>query len=285
MANWLTYFKERFPFPVYVVLVGGIALSGNVLARGSFEWRGFLIAFVGLMGFFALLRLMDELKDYEKDLIVHPQRPLPRGVLKVETVAKVIRVAAVGMVVYSGLVAAFSNLEAGICYFVVTVWLWLMFKEFYLGQWLVDRPLAYAISHQLILLPLCAFAVLTHDGERAYMASTWIYGSCVMGAFFSYEVCRKLDPRAHPLLKTYLYIYGGPKTWLLVFVLNVVAAVSAYALDLGWWLWLPEIATVMTVGWVVKWPLQYKWGETVATLSLVLHIWAMSFAFFLSFWI
>lgn len=283
MANWLTYFKERFPFPVYVILVGGIVLSGNVLALGAFAWKGYAIAFVGLMVFFALLRLMDELKDYEKDLVVHPRRPLPRGVLKVESVARVIQITAVAMVVYSGVVAALTSIEAGVCYLIVTVWLWLMFKEFYLGQWLVDRPLLYAITHQLILLPLCGFAVIVHDAARVESASTWLYGTCVLGAFFSYEVCRKLDPRAHPLLKTYLYMYGGPKTWVLVFALNVIAGVAAFFLDLGWWLWLPEVATVMVVGWVVKWPLKYKWGELAATVSLVMHIWALSFAFFLSF--
>ena len=84
-------------------------------------------------------------------------------------------------------------------------------------------------------------------------------------------------------MKTYLYIYGPNRTWLLVTVLNVIAGVSAFFLDLGWWLWLPEVATVMAVGWVTKWPLKYKWGESTATLSLVLHIWALSFAYFLSF--
>ena len=38
------------------------------------------------MLFFAELRLMDELKDYEKDLIAHPERPLPRGLLSREEV-------------------------------------------------------------------------------------------------------------------------------------------------------------------------------------------------------
>jgi len=283
VANWLTYFKERFPFPVYFILVSGFALSGNVLAVGAFDALGFAYVFVGFMVFFALLRLMDELKDYEKDLVVHPKRPLPRGILKTETVAKVIRATAVVMVLYSGVLASLLNHEAGALYLIVTIWLWGMYKEFYLGSWLVDRPLLYAITHQLILLPLCAFAVVAHDGARLMEPSTWWFGSCILGAFFSYEVCRKLDPRAHPLLKTYLYIYGPSRTWLLVTALNIIAGVSAFFLDLGWWLWLPEVATIMAVGWVTKWPLKYKWGESTATLSLVLHIWALSFAYFLSF--
>ena len=66
-------------------------------------------------------------------------------------------------------------------------------------------------------------------------------------------------------------------------MLNLVGGVSAYFLGLGLWLWLPELATIFTLAWIVKWPNQFKWAENVATLSLVLHIWALSFAYFLNF--
>ena len=78
---WLIYSKERFPLVTYLLLVGGITLSAQLLHSSAIDWKGFGVASVALLLFFAELRLMDELKDYEKDKIAHPGRPLPRGLV------------------------------------------------------------------------------------------------------------------------------------------------------------------------------------------------------------
>ena len=105
----------------------------------------------------------------------------------------------------------------------------------------------------------------------------------MLGSFFSYEVCRKLDPHAHPLLKTYLAVYGIRKVVMLVLVLNVIAGAAAGFLGLGWWLWLFEALTIFVLVWIGVLPTRYKFAELAATVSLVMHIWALSFAFFLNF--
>lgn len=280
MANWLIYLKERFPLPVYVLLVGGIACSGSLIASGKLEALGFAFAFVGIFCFFGVLRLMDELKDYEKDVIVHPERPLPRGILKTDQVEKLIHRLVMSMVVFALVVGGVASWVAGLNYLVITIWLWLMYKEFYLGSWLVDRPLLYAISHQLILLPICSFAVVVHDASLLSATATWYYGLAVLGAFFSYEVCRKLDPKAHPLLKTYLTVYGAKLTVVFVFVLNLIAAYAAVHLGLRWWLWPFEALTVLSLVVLFVAPAKYKLAEGAATLSLLFHIWGVSFAYF-----
>lgn len=279
MANWLTYLKERFPLPVYFLLVGGIACSGSLIAKGQVEPLGFALAFIGILWFFGVLRLMDELKDYEKDVIVHPQRPLPRGVLKSEQVSKAILLLVGGMVLFSLIAGALTSITAGVNFLVVTIWLWLMYKEFYLGTWLVNRPILYAISHQLILLPICSFAILLHDPMLLKSPTTWYYGLAVLGAFFSYEVCRKLDPKAHPLLKTYLTVYGPRITVVFVLVLNLIAAYAALHLGIRNWLWPFEMLTLLSLIVLFSAPAKYKLAEGAATLSLLFHIWGVSFAY------
>jgi len=259
-------------------MVGGIACSGSLIATGVISARGFVVTFIGLMWFFFVLRLMDELKDYRKDLIAHPERPLPRGLLKPEAVERAIRFLVLGMVVFALAAAFVLNPPAGICFLVITGWLWLMYREFYLGEWLVERPLLYAVSHQLILLPVCAFAVLVHDGGLVSSPPTWFYGLCVLGAFFSYEICRKLDPGAHPLLKTYLSLYGPPITALLVVATNAIAAFAARNLALRAWLWPFELLTLASLIVLFVAPDRYKLTEGTATLSLLFHIWGVSFA-------
>lgn len=286
MASWLIYVKERFPIPVYLLLVGGISLSGNYLATGQFSARPFAMALVGNMIFFFVLRLMDELKDYQKDLVVHPARPLPRGLLQLPQVAGAINGIMLSMLAYGAVLGVLISWTVALNYWVIAGWVWLMYKEFYTNGWLADRPLLYAITHQVILLPVCSLAVIVHRPEMISMPATWIYGTVVLGSFFAYEVCRKLDPKAHELHQkcqsytTYLVTYGPWKTFAIVVVLNAIAGLAAALSGTKSLLWPFELLTLVAFLVVIKKPEKYKLGEGAATLSLLFHIWCITFLHF-----
>ncbi|MCM2280669.1 MAG: hypothetical protein NDI61_02345 [Bdellovibrionaceae bacterium] len=297
MKNWLIYLKERFPLPVYFLLVGGMSLSGSVLATdtgtgtatgdlasSTVDWGGLVLSFFGLLLFFAVLRLMDELKDYQKDVLAHPERPLPRGLLGTEQVARVIQMAMLGMVMFGILLGFMISWAPGGLYLFLSAYLWLMFKEFYLGSALAARPILYAITHQVVLLPMCLFTVATVSPEQTFSLMPLAYGFAVLGAFFTYEVCRKLDPKAHPVLKTYLAMYGPGGVALLVAVLTGVAARAAVELELQWWLWPLELLVLISLSVLFFRPERYKLAETAATLSLLFHIWAVTFRMWLAAW-
>jgi hypothetical protein len=275
MSAWLTYLKERFPLPVYLLLVGGFSLSGLLVGGGEFATGPFAVSFGGMMLFFWLLRLMDELKDYAKDRIGHPERPLPRGLLGTGQVERAIRFGGIAMVGWSAGAALLANVAAGSCYLVVTAYLWLMYREFYCGGWLEQRPLFYALTHQVILFPLCYFCVLVARPELIADPLPFYFALCTLGAFFAYEVCRKLDPQAHPVLGTYLVVYGAARTFVIVLAATVVAGSGAVALGLHHLL-LP-VQGVVLLSLAVLWlkPGAYKIPETVAGVSLLLHLWAV----------
>ncbi len=284
MANWMIYLRERFPLPVYALLVGGLSLSGIHLVSKTFDGRAFTVSFVGLMLFFGVLRLMDELKDYDKDVVAHPERPLPRGVLATAQVGRAVRNWVFAMVAYgAGLGLALDWVTGGL-YLFLTAYLWLMYKEFYLGERLGRSPLLYAITHQIVLVPMCMFAVAALRPELAFSPPALRYGLAVLGAFFAYEVCRKLDPEAHPVLKTYLSMYGPGGTSLLVAVLTAIAAVAAARLGLEWWLWPFELALIASLAALFVDRHKYKLVELAATLSLLFHIWAVTLHQWLENW-
>ncbi|PWU21019.1 MAG: hypothetical protein C5B49_03230, partial [Bdellovibrio sp.] len=163
MVAWLTFIKERFPLPVYAVLCGGFAVTGARIA-GNADIAAALVAFFFIMLFFFLLRTMDELKDYEKDVIANPTRPLPRGLLQPAAVAGAIRWIWLGTLVAGVAVYSASPL-ALFSFLAFWLYLWLMYKEFFVGHRLQNYPLIYAVSHQVILVPICVFAVAVHaDG-------------------------------------------------------------------------------------------------------------------------
>ena len=284
MGAWITFLKERLPLPSYLVLVVGLAISGNALGgavaneeSAAAPWGATAIAAAGTFLFFAVLRIMDEHKDYEKDKIAHPHRPLPRGLIAAEQVAVAVKGLAVAMLLFS-VVVGLANRPAGISYLLVTGYLWLMYREFYAGSWLASRPLLYAASHQVIILPLCYFCVLAGDPVAWRHLQPAFLGITVLGAFFAYEICRKLDPNAHPLLQTYLSHYGPAKTLGLTICTVALSALGALGLGLGQMLWPLEGILIALLSLLLLAPNRFKIIEHGATISLALHVWAVPLA-------
>jgi hypothetical protein len=124
------------------------------------------------------------------------------------------RVIALGMVLMAGLAAIVGGLVGvlpAMLYAGTTVYLWLMYKEFYVGDWLGRWPFYYAVTHQIILFPLVASGValspMVAEGP-IWSVYLIIGGAQIFPAFFAYEVGRKMTPGAHPILGTYRSVYG-----------------------------------------------------------------------------
>lgn len=274
MARWIIYIRERFPLPVYITLIAGFVVSGAFLAQASVSFTQVLSAGGMLLLFFAELRLMDEFKDYKKDLIAHPLRPLPRGVLSLKEVKSAILTIILIMIALSGAIGAVFGTSVGGLALLFTLYLWVMYKEFYIGEKLGNHPLIYALSHQIIVIPICLFTIAVFSKEQAFDNQAFAYSFSVLGAFFGYEVCRKLDPSSHPVLKTYLSVYGPVRTLLIVSILISVAATASYYLESRWILWLVEGVFASSLILIVIRPVKFRWVEALATLSLVFHIWS-----------
>ncbi len=274
MTAWMTYVRERFPLPVYALLVGGFVLSAAAAAGSPLEVAATAFGAAGLLAFFFELRLMDELKDLEKDRVANPDRPLPRGLLNPDGVRRTVAGIALGMGAYGVALAPVAGVPAAAAFLLLTVYLWLMYREFYLGAWLVDRPILYAATHQIVLLPMSAFAALCYRPESWQTPAVWYTGLVSLGGFFAYEVCRKLDPAAHPILKTYRSMYGLGGSAALVAVSLGIAAAGAAGLGRSHALLLwPTEAILLASLPLAAHPKRFKWVEGIASISLLLHLW------------
>jgi len=178
---------------------------------GSLAGGPVLVASLMTLLFFAELRLMDEVKDVAKDRIAHPERPLARGLIAVDSARRVIAFGMALMFAVAALVGAVYGLLPAILYAGTTVYLWLMYKEFYIGEWLGRWPLFYAVTHQIILFPLVASGValsLSVAEGPLHLRLLLVGGAQIFPAFFAFEVARKMAPGAHPILGTYRSVYG-----------------------------------------------------------------------------
>jgi 4-hydroxybenzoate polyprenyltransferase len=231
-----TYQRERFPLAAYLPLIGISAVSAalySAAARGRPGLPPFpVLALTALtaIGFFFLLRVADEHKDAEVDLRSRPELPVPRGLVSLGELRRVGAAVVLAAVVANALVAPrllWALVPA-------SVWAMLMAREFFVAEWLRARPLAYLLSH-MVVMPLL-FAYLTGadwlaSGEQAPRSLGLFLGV----AFFNgllVEIGRKLRAPAdeRPGVETYTHTWGlraAMSAWLGVLAVAVVLAYLA----------------------------------------------------------
>ena len=282
--RWLVYLKERFPVIPNLIVAAGITFSALALTKNFASYTGtvrphetatILLALLGGMLFLAQMRFMDELKDVEKDKIAHPERPLPRGLFTKQEFSKFIIICQSLMVAFAFLMVILGNLTAGIFFGIGTFYLYLMYKEFFLGSWLGKRAILYAITHQVIIYPLVFFVVAVFEPDAWDTPESFWLGTLILGGFFGFEVGRKLDPDAHLILNTYLRKYGRNITVAMIVIVLALSTLSGFMLNAGWIL-LPFSAlgvASLSVLWFS--PKKYKTAEGLVSLYLIVCIWAL----------
>lgn len=272
MGRWFKYIKERFQLIPQMILIGGMTL----IAKPQNSWGTFGWVFSSLLLFFFLLRAMDEYKDYEKDCVAHPERPLPQGLISRNEMKNLIEFLILGMLGLSVFLGGVLSLSTGLMYFIVTVYLWAMFHEFNLKSFLSKRPLIYALSHQLIVVPLSAFLIAAHGGKPILSIDTLLISMVLFGGFFAYEICRKLDPKAHPILKTYPRIYGMIPTAILAGVAVFILSLCSYFLGISRILWPIGFLLLAALIYYCVSPTKFKAAEKISVVNLLACIYSLA---------
>lgn len=245
-GRWWIYLRERSPLPALAIIALAQSVSACYLVRPTIDAAGVALAAAGIVGLLVLMRLMDEVKDYDKDRIAHPDRPLPRGLFTPDEMRRALLVLGCALAVFGALVGALRSPVAGALYVFCVAYSFLMYREFFAPRLLGVNAFVYALTHQVIVVPMYAFAVATISPTHALSSTTLWFALTGLGASFVYEVARKLDPAAHPALRTYLALYGrGAAAAAIVAALGLLA-VSAYRIDVEWIVW-PVVALMLLV--------------------------------------
>jgi 4-hydroxybenzoate polyprenyltransferase len=162
--RWWTYQKERFPVFGHGPVIAAFSFSAvcfSALLRGQVElpdWRTLLVAFVTAFLFFFQLRIADEFKDFEEDSRYRPYRAVPRGLVTLRELA------------FVGIAAGLIQLglalwlEPRLLGLLSIAWLYLalMSKEFFVGEWLKKQHVLYMASH-MIIVPIVDFYATACD--------------------------------------------------------------------------------------------------------------------------
>jgi hypothetical protein len=157
---FLDWINERFPWK-NAILFFILYLAAAVLARATLtdvptSLTTFDVLSCALSwSFFLLIRIFDEHKDYEKDLHNHPQRVLQSGRLTLN------RLKLAGGIAVIAQLGVSLTLDGGFgavttAWLGLIIWLCLMGKEFFCGEWLERKLLLYAVSH-MVIMPFIVF--------------------------------------------------------------------------------------------------------------------------------
>ena len=153
--RWRIYQRERFPLLTQGPVIAAFsfsAVSFSALLRhrpGPPPAGAVLVAFVTSFVFFPQLRIADEFKDADDDARYRPYRPVPRGLVRLPELAAV---AIVGTFLQLLLALWLDRRLVGL---LVVVWLYLglLSREFFMGDWLRAHPFTYMWTH-LLIIPL-----------------------------------------------------------------------------------------------------------------------------------
>lgn len=250
ITRYWTYQKERFPLVTHaplIVVVTAACLTFSAALSGSARTPRLTIAgaiFGITFIFFLLLRIADEIKDYEDDVRFRSYRAVPRGLVTLSE----LRSAAVLGIVLQLVLAAVVDPALVVALGVVLGYLGLMTKEFFAREWLKAHPLVYLASH-MVILPLIALFATAGDWLIWRLAPPREVGLLALTAFLVgivLEIGRKIrapedEERG---VDTYSALWGGHRAahaWLVVVVATAVSAsLAARVLGAG-----PEMALAL----------------------------------------
>lgn len=166
MRTWSLFIQERFPIFKYSVSLLCLFLATASMATESFAFKSsFLCFFIVILTFFRL-RVFDEIKDYPNDCLVHPDRPLARGLISVAE-AKMTAFAIMGTELCLSLML---GLPAFVGSVFVCGYSLLMYREFFIGPWLRPRLTTYALIHTPVSSFISLFIFSSMTGKYCWQA-------------------------------------------------------------------------------------------------------------------
>lgn len=217
------WMDERFPPVVYTLLVGvfGLACASVGWASGGASWG--LVGLPVVWLFFLHLRVFDEHKDFDKDVVAYPQRALSRGVVTLPLLAR-IGVAAVGLQIGLSALLGLPALLAWAASFAFSVG---MRFEFGVGRWLNDHIVLYALSHNPVMAGLTAIVVLGTGAPIGAPLAAMAVLSCLGMLAFEFGRKTRLPEEEHPGVPSYTTELGQGPARALLLATHVATGVAA----------------------------------------------------------
>ncbi|MBF0225455.1 MAG: hypothetical protein HQK76_08385 [Desulfobacterales bacterium] len=229
--KYYEYSKERFPILPAMLYSGAIYYVaycfGNLFLskqKASIiqSLLGFIVIFLSMFA----LRIFDEHKDYDRDIVAHPDRLLSKGVITLSDLRKLLY----GILCLEFLITIYLGFTQFVILIIILIWSLLMLVEFFAKEFLNNNMTLYLISHQLIVPIILLFGFSQRfdisNFKISEIISFIIFSLGVVGCTVTYEIARKTwsKDREHKDADSYTKVWGIPKT---IMVNQIIALLSA----------------------------------------------------------
>lgn len=270
------YLEARFPLSNFIPLSMLLATCAVVVhGHYSHTYPGlfsYALAFFALLLFLLRLRLFDEIKDYEHDSQYYPHRPVQKNIVTIGGIRRMILIILIGecsIAVMSG------NTDTYVLFLFSIMYSFLMFKEFFVRDWLRRRFSLYIFLHELLVIPLFAYiasfggSVLQAIGREYFIFLLLFLGSSI----FLLEIGRKIRDRGEEeeAMDTYSSQYGIMGASFLIFVILLTVTFSFFYLADISWFWLLAAVTAI-LPFIIGYSFQIR-GLGAKTLFILSIAW------------
>jgi 4-hydroxybenzoate polyprenyltransferase len=237
LRRWNSYFSERFPPLQHGLLIAtftfGVLAYTTALASPSREpaCLNFIVAFATAFLLILQLRILDEFKDFEEDARWRPYRPVPRGLVSLESLRNLWLIAAAVET------AGALLLDVRLLWGLLPIWGYsgLMGVEFFIRRWLKAHALVYMLSHIIIVPMIAAYLAACEWLPRNMPAPdlSWLLAASFL-TFCVIEVGRKIrSPTDEEQgVETYSALWGTGRavaSWLAFMAAGGILAILAAA--------------------------------------------------------
>ncbi len=168
VSKWWTFTKERFDPPTHSVMLV-LFLFAHILVINATTSifatsKDDLFLLIGITAFYFKLRLYDEVKDYELDVVINPHRPLPRGLLTHQDMYSGMFVC----IIVELLCFSIQGLNSIVSVIIPICYSLLMYKEFFIKEKIRPYLTTYALSHTIVTT-LLSFAIFSFLSQKSFL--------------------------------------------------------------------------------------------------------------------
>jgi 4-hydroxybenzoate polyprenyltransferase len=235
MKPWSLFIQERFPLFKHSVSLLCLFLANASIATESFAFKNSFLCFSIVFLTFFRLRIFDEVKDYPTDCVIHPDRPLARGLISVH-VAKMTAFAIMGIELSLSLML---GLPAFVGSVLVCAYSLLMYREFFISSWLRPRLTMYALIHTPVCSCIALFIFSSMAEKYVWQApfSVLLFSFVNWLIFNIFEFGRKTygQEEEKPLNDSYSKRFGS---WGAATLVLLMASLSVL---IAWYLGVPAL--------------------------------------------
>lgn len=256
------YYKERYPILLRILL--GFIVFGEIyfivlLNQGITKFNLGIQELIGgytVFAFLLWLRVADDLKDYETDKTLFPDRPLPSGRTEIKDVI-------ISCFIFE-LIAVVLNyifMPNFIFFIVLYIYGYLMSKWFFQRKKIQPSlPLAL-ITHNpvqmIINMYIISFTVIKYDLEFINLTTIMTLFTLYFPALI-WEVSRKIkNPKEENDYTTYSKLFGYKKATIFVLILTIMDIFTNFVL-----VWNLSKISVIVLFILVSW-MTYKFIEFI----------------------